>query len=156
MNKVNLIDYKGKHEIWQDKDIELDPVWDVVVGELDTDKVTDEEFRNHLEYSEYYGVPAYIGKDERLKRLEAEYKKDLATGIDRYYGGYEKKIEVTSDEIKSNCCDSPNIVMVQYHWESKNHYDGVSEYKCTNCGYRQGRWSGKELKDNEEETRYGK
>ena len=25
MNKVNLIDYKGKHEIWQDKDIELDP-----------------------------------------------------------------------------------------------------------------------------------
>jgi hypothetical protein len=74
MNKVNLIDYKGKHEIWQDKDIELDPVWDVVVGELDTDKVTDEEFRNHLEDSEYYGVPAYIGKDERLKKLQKEYE----------------------------------------------------------------------------------
>jgi hypothetical protein len=152
MNKVNLIDYKGKHKIWQDKDIELDPVWDVVVGELDTDDVTDEEFRDHLEDSTYYGVPAYIGKDERLKKLEAEYKKKT----DVFWEKNKKKIEVINDEIKSTCCDSPNIVMVQYHWESKNHYDGVSEYKCTNCGYRQGRWSGKELGEDEEETVYGK
>jgi hypothetical protein len=66
------------------------------------------------------------------------------------------KIQITPSEIKATCCQAPNIIMVQYHWESKNHYDGVSEYKCQSCGYRQGRWSGKELEDGEEEKRYGK
>ena len=35
-------------------------------------------------------------------------------------------------------------------------YDGVSEWKCMDCGYRVGRWSGKELHDGELEGRYGR
>lgn len=28
-------------------------------------------------------------------------------------------------------------------------YDGIAEWRCPSCGYREGRFSGKELKDNE-------
>lgn len=35
------------------------------------------------------------------------------------------------------------------------HYDGVSEWRCPDCGYREGRWSGRELADGEFEPRYG-
>lgn len=52
-------------------------------------------------------------------------------------------------------CGSENIVMVEYSWDSLEHYDGISEIRCNNCGARTGRWSGKILKDNEMERRYG-
>lgn len=32
---------------------------------------------------------------------------------------------------------------------------GTSEYQCPDCYYREGRWSGRELKDGEFEPRYG-
>jgi len=28
----------------------------------------------------------------------------------------------------------------------EHQYDGISEFFCTKCGYRVGRWSGRELK----------
>lgn len=34
-------------------------------------------------------------------------------------------------------------------------YDGISELRCNDCGTRTGRWSGKILKDNEMERRFG-
>jgi transposase-like protein len=46
-------------------------------------------------------------------------------------------------------CESDNVIMIQYSYTSKYHYDGVSEYNCRDCGYRQGRWCGQELKDKE-------
>ena len=52
-------------------------------------------------------------------------------------------------------CDSKNIVMIEYWYTHPERYDGVSEYECKDCGYRQGRWSGKELKGDEYEKRYG-
>ena len=39
--------------------------------------------------------------------------------------------------------------------EYQGGYDGVSEWQCADCGYRQGRWSGKELVGDEREVRYG-
>ncbi len=66
---------------------------------------------------------------------------------------------------KCKKCKSKNIVSIEYGfiWLKKEHpklldkvlYDGISEYNCQDCGYRQGRWSGKQLKDNELENRYG-
>ena len=45
--------------------------------------------------------------------------------------------------------------MVEYDGMHPDHYDGVSEYRCLNCGTRWGRWSGKILKKGETEKRYG-
>lgn len=54
------------------------------------------------------------------------------------------------------CCDEPKMLMVQYGYQHPEQYDGVSEYTCSKCGYRQGRWSGKELVGKDYELRYGK
>lgn len=56
-------------------------------------------------------------------------------------------------------CGSHNIVSVQYSYTSPQAYDGISEYWCHpgngGCGYREGRWTGFELKDGELEPRLG-
>jgi hypothetical protein len=52
-------------------------------------------------------------------------------------------------------CGSSEIGGVEYWYMSPERYDGVSEWNCLNCGYRQGRWTGKELKDGQIESRYG-
>ena len=51
-------------------------------------------------------------------------------------------------------CNKENIVSVQYRGTTED-YDGISEYECIDCWYRQGRWSGKELLEGELEKRYG-
>lgn len=43
------------------------------------------------------------------------------------------------------------IIGVEY----QGGYDGVSEWRCPDCGRREGRWSGKVLEDGETEPRYG-
>ena len=52
-------------------------------------------------------------------------------------------------------CGSEDIIMVEYAYDASDHYDGISEWKCGGCGYRRGRWSGKELKAGEVEKRWG-
>ena len=54
-------------------------------------------------------------------------------------------------------CKNPEIISVQYHYTEPEHYDGVSEYRCSDplCGYREGRWSGKQLRGEECEKRFG-
>ena len=58
---------------------------------------------------------------------------------------------------KEKCqkCGSENIVMLEYSWDSPEHYDGISEIVCKNCGARFGRWSGKKLAEGEIEKRFG-
>ncbi len=48
-------------------------------------------------------------------------------------------------------CGSTNIIGVEYAYDSPYYYDGVSEWQCE-CGYREGRFSGRELKDGEYES----
>lgn len=60
------------------------------------------------------------------------------------------------DEKQCKKCGSANIVMVEYEGMHPDHYDGVSEIDCKDCGARFGRWSEKELNDGEFEKRYGK
>jgi hypothetical protein len=57
---------------------------------------------------------------------------------------------------KCKKCGSENIVMVQYDWRHPEHYDGVSEIVCQDCKCRIGRWTGKELTEDEFEKKYGR
>lgn len=50
-------------------------------------------------------------------------------------------------------CDSINIIGVQYGYGEPEHYDGISEWRCGDCGCRQGRFSGRVLNDGECELR---
>ncbi len=52
-------------------------------------------------------------------------------------------------------CGSKNMYSLQYHYSNPEHYDGISEHRCQDCETRYGRWSGKILKDDEWELRYG-
>lgn len=45
------------------------------------------------------------------------------------------------------------MAQIEYSYDSKHHYDGISEFQCI-CGYRQGRWCGQELVGNEVEPSY--
>lgn len=53
-------------------------------------------------------------------------------------------------------CGSKNIVLVEYDLMHPDHYDGISEIVCQDCGVRIGRWSGRELKEEETEPRNGR
>lgn len=52
-------------------------------------------------------------------------------------------------------CNQPRIG-IQYGYEHPEHYDGVSEWQCSYCDRRWGRWSGVELSKGEHEPRYGR
>ena len=58
---------------------------------------------------------------------------------------------------KLGCPKNPghDIMLVEYAWNDPDHYDGVSEIDCRDCGKRYGRWSGKELAEGEKEPRFG-
>lgn len=45
------------------------------------------------------------------------------------------------------------VVGVEYEYGDPYRYDGVSEWRCPHCGYREGRWSGKALAVGESERR---
>ena len=57
---------------------------------------------------------------------------------------------------KCKKCGSENVIMVEYNGMHPDHFDGVSEINCKDCGVRIGRWSGKELAEGESEKRLGK
>lgn len=46
-------------------------------------------------------------------------------------------------------CEHKEFGGLEYSYGSNLRYDGVSEWACMNCGYRQGRFCGHELQDNE-------
>lgn len=48
-----------------------------------------------------------------------------------------------------------DVAGVEYEYGHPQRYDGVSEWVHMPCGRREGRWTGKELKDGESEPRYG-
>lgn len=47
------------------------------------------------------------------------------------------------------------VIGVEYAYGDPNRYDGVSEWRCPDCGYREGRWTGRHLADQEAEPRFG-
>ena len=53
-------------------------------------------------------------------------------------------------------CDESYLVGIEYTYDEPNHYDGVSEWKCSKCGKRVGRWSNQELTGIETESPFDK
>lgn len=67
MKTYDLIDYKGKFDIIQDKH-HNDESWDFIVGEI-THEEAIAQAEHRVEACNYYGIPAYIGKDEELRKI---------------------------------------------------------------------------------------
>jgi len=58
--------------------------------------------------------------------------------------------------MKKRCgCGCEDFIGIEYSYNHKEHYDGISEWKCRKCHTRYGRWTGRILKDGESEKRYG-
>jgi len=57
---------------------------------------------------------------------------------------------------KCKCGNTEKWCGIEYAYPHPEMYDGISEWRCEECGTRYGRWSGKELKENESENRYGR
>lgn len=51
-------------------------------------------------------------------------------------------------------CDGDAIVAIEYAYPSKFRYDGISEFMCYDCKYRQGRFCGQELTGSEMEPAF--
>lgn len=60
-------------------------------------------------------------------------------------------------EILAACkkCGSSHEILIEYDHGIPEHYDGISEIDCLDCGAHIGRWSGKELEEEEKEKRFG-
>lgn len=68
MKTFNLIDYKGKFSIIQDKGKEDD--FDIIIGEITKEQALEKSFIDtQKESALYYGVPAYLGNDPELREV---------------------------------------------------------------------------------------
>ena len=52
-------------------------------------------------------------------------------------------------------CNTDNVLMIEYGYMSKEHYDGISEIRCKDCGLRWGRWTDEIIPEGYEESRFG-
>jgi hypothetical protein len=48
------------------------------------------------------------------------------------------------------------VIGVEYAYDDPGHYDGVSEWRCPDCGRREGRWSGRPLQGDDFERPFGR
>lgn len=66
---LDMIDYKGKYFVLQDKE-SFNEDWDFIIGVMSKEEASKKDFiKDHKANCEYYGIPAYIGKDKDLKKL---------------------------------------------------------------------------------------
>lgn len=73
INKV-AVDYKGKHFIITDENMLED--LDIINVYVDVETIIKNSLVLHVMDCIYYGIPAYIGKDEKLrKKIDEIYKK---------------------------------------------------------------------------------
>jgi hypothetical protein len=73
---IKQVDYKGKYFILQD---ELDDKYgmDFEIGEMKEEDITDEFLKYHCNNCIYYGIPAYIGKNQELKDRITKIENDI-------------------------------------------------------------------------------
>ena len=74
MKKV-AVDYKGKHFMIFDEDAVGD--FDILDPYVDAEKVIKEHLKSHVADCIYYGIPAYVGKDEELKKKINQIEEEL-------------------------------------------------------------------------------
>lgn len=80
----NLVDYKGKYSIVQDKDMEDELGMDVIVGEISREDVIKEVYER-CEACLYYGIPAILTKDKELHDLYEKVMNEIyeKQGVDK-------------------------------------------------------------------------
>lgn len=52
------------------------------------------------------------------------------------------------------CGAEVHVIGMEYT-DGPERYDGISEWVCTQCGRREGRWTGRVLQEGDVEPRYG-
>lgn len=63
-------DYKGKWFVIQDELFETDVEIDIPVGKITKKEALEPKFiEGHLDACEWYGIPAYIGKDKDMLKV---------------------------------------------------------------------------------------
>jgi len=66
MEEIKLIDYKGKHYVLYDNDVELNSM-DYKMDRISKQRALEPNFvKRHKELCDYYGVPPYVGRDKDL------------------------------------------------------------------------------------------
>lgn len=114
----------------------------------------------------YFIGEAYYDKNGKFENsysstdfnpLQAESVEELAKEHSYIMAAFQKPvIELDKPMTKCPKCSSENIVAVEYSHPNPERYDGVSEYQCIDCAYRQGRWTHKELPVGYVEPRLGR
>ena len=66
-----------------------------------------------------------------------------------------KKDAGLADGYCRRCDKTVMPIGVEYSWDHPEHYDGVSEWRCGECGWREGRWTGSILTEGASEPRLG-
>jgi DNA-directed RNA polymerase subunit RPC12/RpoP len=67
------------------------------------------------------------------------------------------KIRIVDNYICPECKNNVEgrLFAVEYPLTHPDRYDGISEWRCPDCSYREGRWTGNRLNQCETEPRYG-
>ena len=65
------------------------------------------------------------------------------------------RLGVDAMDLVCPTCHGAQVTGVEYARDHPQHYDGVSEWQCDQCGTRWGRWSRRILAPQETEPRYG-
>ncbi len=66
-----------------------------------------------------------------------------------------KKNARLADGYCARCARTVMPFSIEYAYDHPEHYDGVSEYSCSRCGRREGRWTGTVLAGGASEPRLG-
>lgn len=74
---IKTIDYKGKYFILIDEDYKDEFGIDLGKDDIKEEEITDEFLKNHCSQCDYYGIPAYIGNDQKLKDRITKIENDI-------------------------------------------------------------------------------
>lgn len=77
--KIVAVDYKGKHFILCDEDC-IDDM-DILDENIAIQHEIDHNLENHVSDCHYYGIPAYIGNDSRLKEKILDIERKLSADL---------------------------------------------------------------------------
>jgi hypothetical protein len=98
--------------------------------------------------------------DGMSAKLEDFLNKSIKSGYCPQCGSDQKGEKIPQEYIdrglyREGLTHYSRTIGVEYGYNHPARYDGVSEWNCPDCGYREGRWSGKALADGEYEPRWG-
>ena len=66
-----------------------------------------------------------------------------------------EEISKENQEFYGEATHFRRLIAVEYGYMHPERYDGVSEYRCPDCSFRVGRWTGLEIPKGYIESRFG-